>query len=512
MIKALLRRIWGSPSADPLRLLERELDQLLRVHGYGMLQTAGVPPSPVAHLIDPPLKRKTFWVKQINSARLTELGRSALLAAFTGYADHPEIETARRELEEASSRRLGVGFKVDQRTQRRYSGDHTLPRGRYYAMCDETGDDQGTLVGELRAYYSPAVAGIVRIYDCTLPGDLERVRALDIPAGNNRQLIFGFPPVGSVANPFAAAFASVAGQPRLAEVLGRKEVLVGLPLSVMQLTRDRVLDLREPDAAEWFTRMLTTLEWRLPDGAIRCFPSRPPLTRFQELLPELLTQENGGGGITVAAGVMLRHLGADGVMFPSARSDARAGGDVGDFMRPVGWNFVDFAEAGPPEFFAWIEHGRSWPDQIGFRPYADAPAEAAPVWYPEVRILGEGSAWRVEGLRRRTDLRWRIKLMTFALDCHRGHLTERTWGTLRTFPELLESHGHIEQAGMLAMLIFDAAMGSLPAASQLKDMFPADAAVPDLAESVNELVAEITLPAQEHLPHRAVLYVPWQGD
>jgi hypothetical protein len=511
MVMSLFKRFLRPSDAKSSLMLQQKVDHLQRVRGYGILQPDGPSCCPVAHVKDAPLTRKTFYIKQINSGQLTDLGRAALLTAFTGYADGPEIKSDRDDYAAAMSRRLGCRFVIDPRTQRRYSGDHTLPRGRYYALCDETGNDGGTLVSELRSYYTPAVAGVVRMYDCTLPGDLKLVRAREVPAGSSGQLMFSFPPVSELSNPFAGGFASLVSNQISAEFLRRTDLLIGLPLSISQVTRERVLDLREPDSAEWFTQVLTALEWTLPKGAIPCFPDRPHLTRFRQLLPELLTQENGGGGVTVAAGVMLRHLGADGLVFPSARSDARTLPNLEHASGPIGWNFVDFAGAGPPEFLAWIEHGKAWPDQVGFRPYADALADAEPVWYPEVCIVEEEAGWRVDGLRNRTDLGWRKRLLSYVLNCHRKHLTEHTWGTLITLPELLADHGQVHQAGLVAMLVLDAAMGSEPAAEQLSAMFPKDAGIPDLNRSVDELLVNVHLPARELSARQQVIYVPWQG-
>jgi hypothetical protein len=151
-----------------LAALERKVDGLERTQGVPFLQSGGVSPSPVAHIEDPPLEAKELWVKQINQERLTELGRAALGAAFVGFADQPADERRRHDYAELMSTRFGH-VEVDARTQRRCAGDQALSRGRYYALCDEHGNDEGTLVGELRTYYTPARTGVVQIYDCMLP-------------------------------------------------------------------------------------------------------------------------------------------------------------------------------------------------------------------------------------------------------------------------------------------------------------------------------------------------------
>jgi hypothetical protein len=513
MLFSLLKK-WQRAAAAKRSIadLKARVDAPERTHGYGMKWLDQLPHSPIDHIQDAPLETKEFWVKQINLERLTDLGRAALGAAFVGFADQPSDEKGRREFAEFMSTHLGVRFAVDPKIQRRYAGDHTLPRGRYYALCDAQGNDQGTLVGELRAYYEPKRVGVVQMFDCTLPDDLQKVSGGETPVSNPKQLVFKFPPINGNANPFVKTSAGVIGHADFADRLGFLMLSIGLPLTVRKLRREKVLDLREPSTGTWLARTLSTLEWQ-PDGIpIRCFPQRPPLEQLGDLLPELLLQENGGGGASVAVGLLLRYLGADGLIFPSARNDAAVLIEGGKVVSHHGWNFVDYANTSSPEFFAWIEQGKQWPTQVGFRPYGDAPADETPVWYPDVTLASHpDGSWQVQGLRRRTNLRWRMKLLRYALDCSRGELSELAWATLYVFPELLAKHGKIDFAGEVSKLVFEAVLGLDETGEGLAALREQLMGIEDYRQSFGEVLEKVHRSSREKWKTIKSIHIIWQG-
>jgi hypothetical protein len=513
MIFRLLKK-WQRAAAAKRSIanLKARVDALERTQGYGINRPDQLPHSPIEHIKDAPLETKEFWVKQINQERLTDLGRAALSAAFVGFADQPSDEKGPREYAELMSTHLGARFEVDPKIQRRYAGDHTLPRGRYYALCDEHGNDQGTLVGELRAYYEPQRVGVVQMVDCTVPDDLEKVRRWAMPVSDPKQLVFQFPPINGTANPFVKTFSDVIGHADFADRLGPLMLSVGLPLTVRKLRREKVLDLREPSTGKWLARTLSTLEWRPHDIPIRCFPRRPPLEQLRDLLPELLVQENGGGGACVAVGVLLRYLGADGLIFPSARNDAGVLIEGGKVVGHHGWNFVDYADTSPPEFVAWIEQGKQWPTQIGFRPYSDASTDETPVWYLDVTLaLHPEGNWQVQGLRRRTNLTWRKKLLRYALDCSRGELSELAWGTLYVLPELLAKHGQIDFAGETSTLVFEALLGIDEAGERLAALREQCMEIEDYQQSFGEVLEKVHRSSREKRKTIKSIHMIWQG-
>lgn len=512
MIFGLLKK-WQRAAAAKRSIanLRARVDALERTQGYGLKRPGQLPHSPIEHIQDAPLETKEFWAKQINQERLTDLGRAALGAAFIGFGDHPSDEKSRREYEELMSTHSGH-FEVDPRIQRRYAGDYVLPRGRYYALCDEHGDDGGTLVGELRAYYDPKSVGLVQMFDCTLPDDLKNVSGEETPVLNSKQLVFQFPPFNGNANPFVKTFSDLIGKAHLADGLGFLSLSVGLPLTVRKLRREKVLDLRDPSNGEWLARTLSTLEWRPDDIPIRCFPRRPPLEKFRDLLPELLAQEIGGGGASVATGLLLRYLGADGLIFPSARNDAAVVTESGKVIGHHGWNFVDYADTPLTEFVAWIEHGNQWPTQIGYRPYSDASPNNMPIRYSDVTVASHPDGrWQVQGLRRRTDLIWRKKLLRYALDCSRGELSELAWGTLHVFPELLANHGKTDLAGQISKLVFEAMLGLDRAGERLAGLREQFMELEDLRRSFDEILENVHPISRENWKTIKSMHIPWQG-
>src|SRR5262245_55189607 len=112
-----------------LASLQARVDALERTQGFGL--ASDKPVCPVVHIRDVPLETKEFWVKQINQARLTNLGRAALDAAFVGFAnEYVGGEEGKRNYAELMSAHLDVRFELDPKVMRRWSGDRNLPRGR----------------------------------------------------------------------------------------------------------------------------------------------------------------------------------------------------------------------------------------------------------------------------------------------------------------------------------------------------------------------------------------------
>src|SRR5262249_45627441 len=157
----------------------------------------------------------------------------------------------------------------------------TLDRGRYYTLCQsESGDDGGTLINELRAYYDPFSAGLVDVFDTTVPSSRERLPKFAVGELSRRAtaqrpgyLVLVVRPLGG--KPF----------PMRSPPFG-----VALPLSIQNVAIERAIDLRDPHCARWLTRKLSTLTWTIDGKAVAAFPLKPPLTSFQELLPSLYMQ------------------------------------------------------------------------------------------------------------------------------------------------------------------------------------------------------------------------------
>src|SRR6266545_3164070 len=126
-------------------------------------------------MIDSPVRLtdEELHLKQISQGDLNDLGKAALTAAFPGFLE--EHSPTREAIESHFAEMSALGFanyRFDPRPYRRFAGDSTLPRSRYYTIATSAnGDDDGTLVRELRSYYNPFGAGIIQILDTTEPRD-----------------------------------------------------------------------------------------------------------------------------------------------------------------------------------------------------------------------------------------------------------------------------------------------------------------------------------------------------
>lgn len=348
-------------------------------------------------------------VKQIDPGQLNDLGRSAMSHAFTGYLDRNK--SAEQIAEWAAERKKwsGVDWHFDASPYRRYAGDASLPRARYYSVAkDAAGNDDGTLVSELRTYYNAHLAGIIQIWDSTEPRDaqfLSRIVRLDSP-----NIVVIFLPFGEKPNPFTARFTD---RPKAA-------LLVTLPLTITTLHVRRVIDLRLPATAEWFAQSLSRAEWDVGGMKTKCFAMRPPLESFRQLLPALLEQCVGGSGFTNLVGIWLRKIGVNGLVYPSARVDAAVEAIEDRPTASSGFCFVDYANSPAPIFTAIFDVGLDWPKQVQATPEGPgAPHE--PLVFGNVRINyaekgTQRGSWQVIGLRQMRELIWRISMLGFVIE------------------------------------------------------------------------------------------------
>ena len=172
------------------------------------------------------------------------------------------------------------------------------------------------MLRELTVYHDPMTDGPVEIHDLTetplSAGDppLAQERPL---AKARRGILVSIPPYTAMRHDW------------LHDAVRRwNTTTVLLPVRITRERFERLIDLRDPRVASWFTYELTRLRWIVGDGSeARAFPKKEPLDEFADLLPSLMVQYHGGGnGATRIAGQWLRSLGADGLVFPSARSDS----------------------------------------------------------------------------------------------------------------------------------------------------------------------------------------------
>ena len=280
-------------------------------------------------------------LKQVSRAELSRLQNSFLAAAFSGFFEGvmPPGRVSEVVAEE-------LGGEYEDRIPRRFDGDRTLPPGRYSTVCvDSTGSDGGTLAREMTFYMDARVAeGHVEVYDGTVPAHDEMIVALGLTARSPRLVLRYMP--------FA--------QP------GDREaphgVLTTVELELREVRVPGVLDLRRTSAAAWLCRTISRSSVVTPDGTrFRCFPMRPDLDDPADMWPSLMDQARGGGNFHKIVGLYLRALGVSGVVFPSARGDARVTVVDGEPIDQHGWSFVDFRDAPPTWIVAFVETRPGWP-------------------------------------------------------------------------------------------------------------------------------------------------------
>lgn len=328
----------------------------------------------------PPFQSLDLLLKQCDLRNLDPAAQQAF-TLFSSFAQTWERNRGRhlRDAEQmlASLSPSGGEYEVrsDTRPDRRFSGDGYLSRARYFSLCRDDGLDGGTMLRELTAYHDPMSDGPVEIHDPTegpppagglFPGTEAS------PRGGPRGILVSIPP----------QTATQCGW--LQDAVRRWETTsVLLPVRISRERFERLIDLRDPRVASWFACEVTRLRWIAGDGGeAPAFPNKEPLDEFADLLPSLMVQCHGGGnGVTRVAGQWLRSLGADALVFPSARSDSWVEADQEAVKDFYGWNLVDYREALPARLQtfdltqAWITQVANEIDELPLPHQADVYLE-----------------------------------------------------------------------------------------------------------------------------------------
>jgi Ankyrin repeats (3 copies) len=340
--------------------------------------------------LDVPFTTFDGWLKQVVPEREWPLTQEIFEAAFPWFLDlavPPEKFLA-------SLPKEGRARRLSGRRARRFSGDDTLPRSRYYTVCkDESGNDFGTLVCEIWAYRHIARTGEIELIDTADPTASERLAKLGLQTPEYNSILLVFPSGGPLLMSI--------GCPR------HKVVAFPIPVQIIHERIDKVVDLRIPDTADWFARAVSQAVLQLHSPStdrmsyFKCWPLRPPLEKFSQLLPAMLTQELGGGVLSVAAGALLRRAGANALIFPSARNDTRLRVKDGKLLWAKGWNLVDYRNAPPPKQIVILDVDPSWPNKVRLGPGFDLRDRPSPDFFKTVTIEYDWpspGAFEVEGL------------------------------------------------------------------------------------------------------------------
>jgi hypothetical protein len=268
-------------------------------------------------------------VKRLALDQEAEPARAAAFQwAFPGFLD-PVVEHA-----DASS---GADATPPQIRRRRYSGGlfsagKPLPRGRYSTVCTTpSGDDAWGLCQELRAYAGSTLRQKIYAYDLGESSLQQAFVEKGWLVGRRLGLHF-IDEDGEIL----ARYASI-GDGFLMSPEHPGFWRTHLDYFVEDVDIDGVVDLRIPATQEWFCDTFREGYgdfWRKPSGR--------DLGRFQDMLPTLVAADLGGSAVTDAIGLSLRMMGAQGLIYPSARCDPETIVDGGELQGWIGFNLVDF--------------------------------------------------------------------------------------------------------------------------------------------------------------------------
>ncbi|HEU4678179.1 MAG TPA: hypothetical protein VFS35_01580 [Terrimicrobiaceae bacterium] len=333
-----------------------------------------------------------------------------------------------------------------------------MPHGRYYTVCENAeGDDSGTLRRELLFYKSAQIAdGHLEVYDPALVNHRETISRLGMDATVRERLVIHFIPFAQrsdAAVPFG---------------LG-----LSIPVEILELCVDNVLDLRRPAALDWLFNTIPRSRIALNDAMERqpCFPHRRQLTEFGELLPSLLDQSRGGGNFDKLVGLYLRQIGISGLVFLSARTDAYTYAVNGEPKEFHGWSFVDYRDAPEQEIVAFFELRPEWPSTLTIEGGDDHEPRAAP-FAEEFQIQmtesfpSTGGTLAFRGLAQRIEAYHMMESLEAAARFRFGDLDDETIISLKTFAVLQGSRN----ARNFSAMVLHSLLGLKQAQDDLRDL------------------------------------------
>lgn len=265
------------------------------------------------------------------------------------------------QLISAAGSEINFGFRP-----RRFAGGPGLPPGRYFTVCDGGAfEDAGTLRDELTAYYSAASGIHVTILD-------PKVDRWVLDYLRDRQ---GMSPEDLAYPLLLYIYTLERRTERNAHLIDGEDALpegatIAITYGVREIeaTLDKVIDLRDPNTQDWFSRTFVSLEIENAEAASResgiVILGKEPIEGFQHLLPVISSLETGGGmAFGQAVGHWLRRHGANALIFPSARSNCYVKVVDGALVSCGGWNMVVYAEASEPVSGSLFGRMSSWRDR-----------------------------------------------------------------------------------------------------------------------------------------------------
>jgi len=325
------------------------------------------------HLEKPPLKNETLALKWIAVSELSEQKQRDFERLFPQFFQEPDQKFVRR-LEDY--KRMGIDSE-EPFNMRRFSGGTNLPRSRYTVLCAPgSGSSNQTLAAELMAYAFDERDRYFDIWDLS-----------DKVTGN-----FVEDASESVRNEVAAFSGNCIVVYSRPLTLSSRQVIEGsidlsdyveyyvFPFRVAEISAQNILDLRDRSAMKWFLSLfwnkfpsalflksedhnappdtvflqglndekiaefLGALPPKLKNGALCDVETCVP-TPLLSVLSFILNPSLGGTPIDDVMATILRRLGVQYLIYPSARHDCGVVYDAaGDLKGSLGWNVVNYTD------------------------------------------------------------------------------------------------------------------------------------------------------------------------
>lgn len=260
---------------------------------------------------------------------------------------------------------------------RRFGGFDPLPRSRYMSVCiDPNGEDGQTLALELWAYASPKLAGDNRVFDlsdskyCTLVQTpyVDEDGLQMAPITKPRQgIMLQFRASKNSLNPYVQHILERFGDIKELQLSKGLPFQQFVPYNLCEYNFPKVIDLRRHKVQIWFEKLITLafakILLRADHGTPRSVQGVDKtqiekirdsgLLNFPYALSMLMIPSHGGSLLTHLIGHVLRRVGANALIYPSARSDCNVINSNGIPKSFRGWNLVDYRDAPAVEDAPW---------------------------------------------------------------------------------------------------------------------------------------------------------------
>jgi len=341
-----------------------------------------------------PFRTLDCHLKCIRAEDQSFLAENAMRFAMADFFQNTDFHST---LDDSVKQTIGIG-KISGKpvaqeqpfTYRRFSGGAQLPRGRYYSVSDSSGDDGFALEYELKAYVNHRMSGRILIKDAIAKDHTPHLIRHWTQTDQPNAIWLKFLDTEGYRNPFVTWLVDNK------HLQNSEDFEIALPYRLDRVKIDKIIDLRYPETQDWLYKEVKTglqgtgLYYRpnhlvsaltirgdrpteselsdklkFPDGTDRLMwygaksgwdeIARDGPENFFGLLPFLLFPGRGGSPITEAIGRSLILAEANGLVFPSARSDIECEhSPTGELVCSRGWNFVDYRDAPSPVKNSWI--------------------------------------------------------------------------------------------------------------------------------------------------------------